>query len=49
MDKKSRLNEDELAVFNQSEDTGSGENVKYKYSLFIKKEDFIRNWLEWSH
>ena len=39
-DKKSRLNEDESAVFNQSEDTGSGENVKYKYSLFIKKEDF---------
>ena len=40
-DKKSRLNKDELAVFNQSEDTGSGENVKYKYSLFIKKEDFF--------
>ena len=39
-DKKSRLNKDELAVFNQSEDTDSGENVKYKYSLFIKKEDF---------
>jgi surface protein len=40
-DKKSRLNEDELAVFNQSEDTGAGDNGKYNYQLFIKKEDFI--------
>ena len=40
-DKKSRLNEDELAVFNQSEDTDCGDNGKYNYQLFIKKEDFI--------
>ena len=41
-DKKSRLNEDELAVFNQSEDTDCGDNGKYNYQLFIKKEDFFK-------
>ena len=39
-DKKSRLNEAELAEFNQGVDTG--DNVKHDYQLFIKKEDFIK-------